>query len=460
MQARLADTTELADHELSYSQSNFYAGIFSLGIQIHPSFESTTLSAFEERTLVDYYKSRGFTYVDDDGIKCGFSITYLRDDSDLSIHVAERPRPFTIAIIKDVTRPPQERDVTYITHNSFVSAPTPGAEAATAAIRSDLESGDVMNEVQRALNSTAIIQLIPGIIKGDNIELEPFNELDARLVVNQNLDDRDPKMTQLFDLFVMCTQLDADPTQSEEKTSLMQKLMDIINEAYQDIDYFKNKSLKDVEEIVAHYQRKPLISTLPPLKNIELVKQSLMDVVNGYQNASAAINAQLNRDLEDYATRNGFSDAEKMQAKLQQSFLQRNAGNILLAGAFLLAVAGIAFIVSGFLSPIGLTIAAGLATSLAVSAAVISALAAAERLSSIVSNERALQVNQTEVVSMKSIAGAQQHLLFKQALLTAKGGLDVENPNEVDDEPRASPVAQPKKTSRLVVNTASSLHYK
>lgn len=376
---RLTDTQHLKDEDLSYTQGNFWGSIFTgMSIQLHGNYTSTTMKAGEEGTLKNYTNDLAFTYIDDEGNLCGLSIWYLRDDSDQNIPVDKRSLPFTVAVIKNVNQAPQKREVTYFTHHSFLSKKAHGGE--------DLEADKLIKELEKATNCQAVNQLLTGIIKKDSIALDLFLDLKNNRLLKgkKNIDDRDVKLDTLFELFVIWAQLANDGKQSEEKDNLMKELTSVINHAYQDVNYFKNKSLDDVKKMVSAYQENPLISSLPAIKNADVVKQLLMEVVQTYQTNITAAKAQLNKELDRYAS--GYSDASGIKSKLEQSFLQRNLANLVLVTISLFAIISLALTLTGIFAPIGLALVAGLAVTLA-----ITSIVAAERTIKIVNNEK--QIN-------------------------------------------------------------------
>ena len=366
---QLADNSHLKDEELSFIQGNFSGGVFTeIAILTHPIFNQRIEQVGEENTQENFNRSLSFTYMDDERHTCGFSITYLRDDSDQSIPVGQRPLPFTVAVIKNVNKAPADREVIYYTHTALLPAGAVGGQ--------DLEASNLFKELEKAINCQSVNQLLTGIINQDSIALIPFLELDSRLICNRNIDDRDTKLDKLFDLLVIWIRLAADPKQSQEKNRLMQELNTIINTAYHDINYFKNKSIEDVEMIVASYRKSPLVFSLPSIKNTDVIKQSLRQIVEDYQVNVTALKAELNKNLEKHVSENSYLYTLEIKTKLEQSFLRHNLGNIALIGFTLLAVVSIVLTLTGIFAPVGWTIGTGLGIALVITGGCAAILAA------------------------------------------------------------------------------------
>lgn len=292
-----------------------------------------------------------FPYEDDDGNISSCTITYCRDDSDLSKPLKDRPHRFMMEIFSDI-----EGDCrcTYITHEQFLSA----LEGHNG--EENLETNAVKREIRKALKSESVYQLIEPVINGENIDPTKFKELNERLLANRDnpdksLDERDTKLDKLGDLLVFWAQLANNPESASNPNikRIMDEMIEIINNAYQDPDYFKNRSQTDIDKIVDQAQH-----TLPQISPEQFVqtKQQLMQITQIYTQTINRLNTAL--------TPLGFTNAEQVHTKINQHFINRNKGSLLLIGATtLLAAAGIALV----LSPIGLGLAA---TGIAIAAAI------------------------------------------------------------------------------------------
>jgi hypothetical protein len=387
MKQRFLDTSHLKKDEVAYTQGNFYGSVFTeTVVKTNLLYQTGVVSAVESKTSDGYQETLGFSYVDDKGDACGLSITYLRDDSK-DVHVNERPLLFNIAVIKGVNKAPLEREVTYFTHNKLLPNDAVGAE--------DLEAGRLVTELKKVTNCQAVNQLLTGIIKKETIALAPFRELNKRLVCGLNIDNRDKKLEIICDLFVMWAQLVADQNQSKKNNRVIQELAQIMENAYQDVNYFRDKTLQDVQNMVGSYQKN---LSLPSLSHLDSVKRSLMQVAQDYQVKVTAAKAQLHKELDQLASKHGYSDATKIKSNISQSFLKRHLGNLLVVGIALLAVIGLVLTLTGVFAPIGLTLSAGLATALSI-LGVCTAGLAAERTVNMISHERLINTGKDIVKS-------------------------------------------------------------
>lgn len=346
MQKQLCDTDSLQEDQLSYAQGNFDGSFFTgAPLTANQNFLEQCPKAQTEGTLSDLKKTVSFHYVDDDGAACGFAITYLRDDSNTDIKANKRPLSFNVAIIKNVTMAVEKREVTYFTHTALLLPDTIKGDG------QDIEASSLAQEIEMAVNCKSVNQLLSGILNKGTIVLKPFLELEARLRGGLNIDDRDPKLDQLFDLFLMWARLACIDERTEEQNNVMQELLGIINEAYQNVNYFKDKDMDAVRAVVASYQNNKLIPTSPLIDDTS--KQTLMSIVETYQVSVTRANAQLNKQIQACALKSGYSSSEEIKAKLEQSFLQRNLAGLLIMS---LAVVSIVLTLTGILAPVGLII--------------------------------------------------------------------------------------------------------
>ncbi|RUR04265.1 hypothetical protein ELY15_15730 [Legionella sp. km772] len=340
MKKRLADTSHLKDKELSYTQGDFYGGVFTESrIKATPIFIETTMSASEEGTLKNYFDTLAFAYDDDNGRHCGFSLGYLRDDSDLTIPVEQRPLNYALTIIRDVNKAPSEREVTFLTHPAFL--PKKNGKA--------IDSQMVVAEMAKELHSESIQKLLTPLFNEQGaIDFPQFQALAERITPDHNLDDRDAKLNKLLDVYTLWVRLLADKSKTKERADLLKELNTQMIGAFTDVDFFKDKRIEDVEAFVAKYKNHPILATLPTL----------------------------DKSIDDYAVRKGFASYEAMQKEMNQSFLERNKGPLIVLGVALLAVISIALTLTGVLAPIG--ILAGIGLALAVTAATAAATSVAD----------------------------------------------------------------------------------
>jgi len=386
IQARLEDTSHLSKGEYSYSQGDFFAGFFSeISIKNHDRYNEVVTLASNEKTLENVFNAVDFSYTDDEGNLCGLSIAYLRDDCDPNnvstnqIPVHERKLPFNVAVIKHVNREPAQREVTFISHISFLSRKLDAKGTSLAAEELPLQ-------LSKVTNSKAVNQLLTGLFHDDSVELEPFLALTKRLRTNTNIDNRDVKLEKLFDLFVMQARLLPENSLNDKQRVLFIELTGIMQSAYGDINFFKDKSVEDIEQIVELYQQNPIIMTLRPIKSQQKVKDKLFEIVRNYNALTLAIRSQLDHELN-------------------QSIAARNRLSLLLLVITTLTVMSIALTLAGVFIPIGLTISAGLVTTLALTSIGLSGALALERAAHIINHELELNAYSNE----KEINGEFSH---------------------------------------------------
>ena len=182
----------------SYSQRDATAGrskeyIGSLMMQL-------TLSPQGERHLSDMAQiDLGTFSIDDKGGPCGISIVCLVDNRDTSIERELRKKIYCLTIIKDVlNEKPEQRPVTFITYREDIpnikQEPLPGALTCNRKT--------VLTRMREALDSEFLYSLFsqPLINKGQF--LRSLDDLNNRLPVNRNFDDRDVRKKAFEDLLV------------------------------------------------------------------------------------------------------------------------------------------------------------------------------------------------------------------------------------------------------------------
>ncbi len=325
MKLRLADHSNLSDEDLSYAQGNFFAGIFSrLKVSTLPKYLPKQMEGHDRELWREYSNGIDVHYVDDDGLPCGFSIIFLIDDQD-TLPLERRQRHFAISIIKDVTNTPENRQVTYISHASLMhnfqdnNGPMPEKNGES------LDTVDVARVLKAALNSKALSQLLTGIIQGESVDVEKFLALGSRIQPDRNIDDRDTKLNVLFDLYIVWARIIADKKHTLEKSRVGREIYTILNAAFTDVNFFKDKSIADVEQLVRSYQQHSALANLWLLPNA----------------------------LHKFAKHKGFEDYEAMQDSINQSFLRRNQGNLILLSVALLTTLSFTLVLTGALAPLG-----------------------------------------------------------------------------------------------------------
>ncbi|KTD09489.1 hypothetical protein [Legionella jamestowniensis] len=269
MKQRLARTEGRKDSDLSYTQGNLTGAVFTINGMLKRLVESGP-RAEAEGTKKGAYGSIRLAYEDDAGVDCGLSIAYIRNDPDLEkgepfVPVEERKHYLAVAIIKNITAAPKDREVIYIT------APTPLADSKVE-IRSDkdkeinaeidkvLEHGeditdqDIPAELDKHLNSKGLSHLLKGLFKGDQLSLAHFNQLDERIAESTNIDNHDFKKNQLQRL------IDNARMSLPEDKALKQYLDEVEKYSLTDFDFFKDDNFERtlemvVEQINEHMQQ-------------------------------------------------------------------------------------------------------------------------------------------------------------------------------------------------------------
>lgn len=223
MQQRLSATEHLEGKTLSYTQGNFDADVFSaipstnalkiMQEHIERLSEQQTLlqqkksAATPEESLaldeqiealdeqiyavpIPDSKQLRISYTNDKNELMALCIYYIRDDSNLDIPLAERPLNTGVAIIQNPHFAPDERQVTYF-------APETLLDRKAIALGQDIGDDEFGSELEQALGSTHLKQLVTNVFNGTQISLEYFNDLSKRLGSNRNIDYRDDKQNQL-----------------------------------------------------------------------------------------------------------------------------------------------------------------------------------------------------------------------------------------------------------------------
>ncbi|AHE66541.1 hypothetical protein [Legionella oakridgensis] len=408
MQDRLRDTSHQADESLSYTQGNFYGGVFTeSSIKTLPKFFDLIPQAASEGTLRTFQNSIGFAFVDDAGRNCGISITYLRDDSNPDIPADARNCPFAVAIIRNTTAEPSQREVTYLSHPDVL------AEEAAAA-GEDLDSAALPAELARLINSEKISRLLQPLFAGESISLQAFSELDERIKANHNIDDRDYRTTLLQKYVTFAQTMPHDDDLDEH-------LAAVAEAAQNDVNFFKlddfEHSLKTLftkinEQIDAHSDdeetQKPLkLQNQLALYAIELelkasilfdekqrnIKEALLKQAAAIQQLSEhppkdknfptlvtetlqqALTAQKAKMRQEHQQDKGRIITENGQELIkldkekpsQPNFWQRNRTALVIGTLALLLAVSLALVLTGVLAPVGIALAAGsLASAIAI----------------------------------------------------------------------------------------------
>ncbi|KTC87217.1 hypothetical protein [Legionella brunensis] len=265
IKTNLQDSSHLNAETRSYTQGNFDGGVLTdSGLKTSPKFLETATLASAEGTADDICGSLRIAYVDDDGNNCAFAVSYIRNDPDPKkqepfVPVEQRKRFFAVAIIKNTTAPPKEREVCYITHPTFLSEEQIQEKDKYT---QDIEDNAIPEEINKILNSKKFASLLNGLFNGNSLNMAYFKELDARLQQNQNIDNRDFKKAKLEEL-VNFTK--ANLNSSPEDQLLLESLDEIMMQSSSDINFYRTgdfeEHLETVIEIISkHDQDKTLLN--------------------------------------------------------------------------------------------------------------------------------------------------------------------------------------------------------
>ena len=303
------------EEKLSYNQGDFNAQIFTNKYLELKDF-NYYFEHFSNREAQNKHPYQGFIYEDDEGRLCGCSIFYI-DSKKISDH------PFMVALIRDINLPPANRTVTFVIHEKI----PPVVPMIT------IESSQLSQYIKEALHSEKISGLIEPLMGDKALNYEAFRAFGERLNVGRNLDDRDVKFEKLCDLGLMHDYLGTRP----ETLELRKQLMETLNQAYQDVNYFKDKSVDDIELIIKKYKKDPLCVNFQTDEALPGDKKIWMEVFFEKKKPKEM-------RLNEYAQRLGYISAQDMQNKLDEYlimrypfyFLQLFVAPLLMASAILL----------------------------------------------------------------------------------------------------------------------------
>jgi|GEM_PF-6243680 len=405
-------TSELLDEEkpLSYTQGNFDARPFP-DIHLTLRYIQRVLEGLEEDTSPPKISSISFSYIDDEGKLCGLAIASLKDSSDDTTPVEKKPLRFALAVIRNTTEAPADREVTYYSHPELLSENTRGKGA-------DLDEKSFSTDLAQTINSTQINRLLTGLFTGNTLSPDHFNALSGRIKNKINIDERDSKIQKLQEI--------ADKLTDGNATKKL--ITQSIKLSKSNINYFKDITLEDIQTLRDNPDNSLLKEQLETLNKQTLSDdrdtkiQKLQEIADGLEEDTATkdlitqsielsksnINYFKDITLDDIQTLRDNPDSSSLKQRLEtrneqtlnyvqkinaaqnafnkkmndvrqtepklnkmhtQSFFQRNRGKLALLGLGLLAMVSAALVLTGVLAPLGLALAAGLATNLAIGAA-------------------------------------------------------------------------------------------
>ncbi len=339
------------EEKLSYNQGDFNAQIFTNNYLLFKDMEYFVEHFARRGNKCAPYQ--GFIYEDDKGRLCGCSIYYIDSDK-ISDH------PFMVALIRDINLPPVNRTVTFVIHDQI-----PHDEN-----KEVLKLSGVNEYIREALHSEKISGLIEPLMGDKALNYEAFRAFGERLNVGRNLDDRDVKFEKLCDLGLMHDYLGTRP----ETLELRKQLMETLNQAYQDVNYFKDKSVDDIELIIKKYKEDPLCVNFQTDEALPGDKKIWMEVFFEKKKPKEM-------RLNEYAQRLGYISAQDMQNKLDEYLIMRYPFYFLQLFVESLLMAAAIFVILGKLTPILVKIGVlamttvTLPLSISIVAAVVAAIA-------------------------------------------------------------------------------------
>lgn len=296
MQQRLSATEHLEGKTHAYAQGNFDGGVFySLATKnaMEIMYQHTERLKEEQQNLIQQRKSASapeerlalderinaldeqideapqpfsqqlrISYTSDNNELMALCVYYIRDDSNLDIPLADRPLNTAVAIIHNPHFAPEERQVTYF-------APDALLDKKAIALGQDISDHEFEAELEQALGSTHLKQLLTNMFNGTQISLEHFNDLSRRLGTDRNIDHRDEKQKQLehFFQFVahnLSTDLalqtdveqiklrvhnETDFFQKQQFENELDKLYKRIEQAIDDIEKHRQTNLKTLNKL-------------------------------------------------------------------------------------------------------------------------------------------------------------------------------------------------------------------
>ncbi len=173
----LRDTTR----PLSYTQGNFNAAVFSKTI-ISKILAQGDTDQLNPEGLYAYWST---TYVDDDDIYSGITISYLKNDPALKLSrpLAEGVKGgclYSLCVIKNVNLAPIDRQVIYLTHPALL---TPGIDPSYA---EEVKLSDLVNVIAPSINSRSLTCLIANLFNENEFSLRKFEELKNQYQTKSN----------------------------------------------------------------------------------------------------------------------------------------------------------------------------------------------------------------------------------------------------------------------------------
>nr|HAT8712710.1 hypothetical protein [Legionella jordanis] len=241
MHSKLLNTEHLdQDKNYSFTQGMFDGGVFgtTFGMLSKLNMDSIVASG---QPLGN--KSMRVCYEDDNGELCGLCITVTRNDLDESgtketdVPLEERPLYYSISHIRGVTRKPEDREVTFITHPILLPRANSEEQIEAKALieaSQEVDNADIFERITPILNCRNLSKILEGAFDSETFSRETFEELDSRFISDHNIDNRDEKKSILHGYLEFGKQY---------LPSLVEDIQQIERDSL-DIDFYKESSFQ------------------------------------------------------------------------------------------------------------------------------------------------------------------------------------------------------------------------
>lgn len=337
IQEQLIDVQRL-NEQYCYSQGDFDGGIFTLGYKLLlPDVIQQQANSSLREEHDGFSHDLRLSYIDDDGTLSALSILAIRDDENLDIPLMERRSLFIAAVIKPSNAAVTERQVTFLTHERWQPT-TPVSEETTVNILPDQE---INHSLMQAINCKALSSRLDGIIQGESIAAQKFEQLILELSNHQ----KKIKLRMLADIHLLWASILNKPSlipDTQQRETILNTLEEKVRQLWQqDTDYFKTHSMLMIKhELDTLYQTpwlQPLFNTFTDTLRNEVLQID--------QKARRKLRvATQHRDTQH----NLLTTLEQKQAPKKSPY-----HNILFGVSWFFAV-GITILSGLFLSPLGL----------------------------------------------------------------------------------------------------------
>jgi len=285
MQRRLRDISHLYDEKtqqlidpsrpFNFMQGDFYAGLFSeMYVKMTKEYFST-MQALSDRNVTDneigdYINQLGLSYIDDDGELCALSFVFFRNiapqqESDPS------KLPFAVFVIRKTNAALIDREVTAIIHPDLVSlTPVDEIDPSTEEIPADtseLSEQDLVGDLEHVLKSKKLSKLIRGIIVGDSISRQRFDEISKQIAAPELRDSRIVLLSKLVEKLSFVADAKHNEVDTAIKDDLLLSLMTLIKKLREDLNFANHLTLESIEKLVEDPKSSEFFRRLPDVKH-------------------------------------------------------------------------------------------------------------------------------------------------------------------------------------------------